>query len=40
MDDYNNMLMNHNFPIINRPATIKTILQKEFGETIGFQGKF
>ena len=39
MDDYSNVLMNHNFPTISRPATIKTMLQKEFSETIGFHNR-
>ena len=36
MDDYNRMMENYNFTAINRTATIKDMLQKEFGKSIGF----
>ena len=31
--------MNHNFLTINRPATMKTMLQKYFGETTGLHNR-
>ena len=39
MDDYNNILTNHNFPTINRPATIKTMVWKKIGKTIDLHNR-
>ena len=35
-DDYDDILTNHNFPMINRPATIKTTFLREVCEITGF----
>ena len=39
MDDYNGMMTNYNFQAINRTANIKEMLEKEFGESIGFHNR-
>ena len=39
IDDYNDILTNHNFPIINRPATIKTMIPKKIDKTIDFHNR-
>ena len=37
--DYNDILTNHNFPIINRPATIKTMIPKKIDKKIDFHNR-
>ena len=37
LDDYNYLLSNHNFPKCERTSKLKSILEKEFGDTIGFR---
>ena len=40
LDDYNHLLLNHNFPKCERTSTLKSISEKEFGDTIGFHNRF
>ena len=37
---FDDLLSNHNFPKCKRTSTLKSILEKEFGDTIGFHNRF
>ena len=39
-DNYNHLLSNHSFPKCERTSKLKSILQKEFGDAIGFHNRF
>ena len=40
LDDYNDLLSNHNFPKCERTSKLKSILEKEFGDVVGFHNRF
>ena len=39
-DDYNHLLSNHNFPKCKRMSKLKSIIEKEFGDAVGFHNWF
>ena len=39
-DNYNHLLSNHSFPKCERTSKLKSILEKEFGDAIGFHNRF
>ena len=39
LEDYNNLLTNYNFHKCERTSGMKTMLEKEFGESIGFHNR-
>ena len=40
LDDCNHLLSNHNFPKCEQTSKLKSILEKEFGDAIGFHNRF